>query len=429
MSLKNLPLHWKIILGMFLGILFGFLMSNFDQTGKDIISDWIKPFGTIFINALKLIAIPLILASLIKGISDLKDISKLSKMGGITITTYLITTIIAVSVGLAIVNVVKPGNSISDETRIELLNAYEGDADKKREAAAETKNSGPLQPIIDIVPSNIISAATDNKNMLQIIFFSILFGISMILIPEKKSKPLKDFFDSLNEVILKIIDLIMSFAPFGVFALLATLIVEAPKWDLLKSLLLYSITLIIGLFSLIIIYTIAVRLILNKSPNFFFKGILPAQLVAFSTSSSAATLPVTMDRVHNNLKVKKEVSSFVLPIGATINMDGTALYQGVAALFIAQLYGVDLGFNELLTIVLTATLASIGTAGVPGVGLIMLVIVLESIGLSSEIMAAGLAIIFGVDRILDMCRTTVNVSGDCMVAVIVDHFEQQSKVT
>jgi len=416
MSLKNLPLHWKIILGMFLGVLFGFLMSNFDQTGKDIISDWIKPFGTIFINALKLIAIPLILASLIKGISDLKDISKLSKMGGITITTYLITTVIAVSVGLAIVNVVKPGNSISDETRIELLNAYEDDADKKREAAAETKNSGPLQPIIDIVPSNIISAATDNKNMLQIIFFSILFGISMILIPEKKSKPLKDFFDSLNEVILKIIDLIMSFAPYGVFALLATLIVEAPKWDLLKSLLLYSITLIIGLFSLIVIYTIAVRLILNKSPNFFFKGILPAQLVAFSTSSSAATLPVTMDRVHNNLKVKKEVSSFVLPIGATINMDGTAVYQAIAAVFIAQTFGLDLSITAQLGIIVTATLASIGAAAVPSAGIIVLVIVLAQAGIPE----AGLALIFAVDRPLDMCRTVVNITGDATVSMIVD---------
>ncbi len=416
MSLKNLPLHWKIILGMFLGVLFGFLMSNFDQTGKDVISDWIKPFGTIFINALKLIAIPLILASLIKGISDLRDISKLSKMGGITITTYLITTVIAVSVGLTIVNVVKPGNSISDETRIELLNAYEDVADKKREAAAETKNSGPLQPIIDIVPSNIISAATDNKNMLQIIFFSILFGISMILIPEKKSKPLKDFFDSLNEVILKIIDLIMSFAPYGVFALLATLIVEAPKWDLLKSLLLYSITLIIGLFSLIVIYTIAVRLILNKSPNFFFKGILPAQLVAFSTSSSAATLPVTMDRVHNNLKVKKEVSSFVLPIGATINMDGTAVYQAIAAVFIAQTFGLDLSLTAQLGIIVTATLASIGAAAVPSAGIIVLVIVLAQAGIPE----AGLALIFAVDRPLDMCRTVVNITGDATVSMIVD---------
>ena len=428
MRLRNLPLHWKIILGMFLGVLFGFLMSNFDSTGKELISNWIKPFGTIFINALKLIAIPLILASLIKGISDLKDISRLSKMGGITITTYLITTVIAVSVGLAIVNIIKPGNSISDETRVELLNAYEDDADKKREAAAdkktfvrinitaETKKSGPLQPIIDIVPSNIISAATDNKNMLQIIFFSILFGISMILIPENKSKPLKDFFDSLNEVILKIIDLIMSFAPYGVFALLATLIVEAPKWDLLKSLLLYSITLIIGLFSLIVIYTIAVRLILNKSPNFFFKGILPAQLVAFSTSSSAATLPVTMDRVHNNLNVKKEVSSFVLPIGATINMDGTAVYQAIAAVFIAQTFGLDLSITAQLGIIVTATLASIGAAAVPSAGIIVLVIVLAQAGIPE----AGLALIFAVDRPLDMCRTVVNITGDATVSMMVD---------
>ena len=271
--MKKIPLHWKIIIGMILGVLFGFIMSNFNEVGKQFISDWIKPFGTIFINALKLIAIPLILASLIKGISDLKDISKLSKMGGVTITTYIITTVIAVSIGLAIVNVIKPGDSISEETRTELLSAYEDDADEKREVAKVAKNSGPLQPIIDIVPSNIINAATDNKNMLQIIFFSILFGISMILIHEKKSKPLKEFFDSLNEVILKIIDIIMNFAPYGVFALLATLIVEAPKWDLLKSLLLYSITLIIGLLLLILVYIIIVRLLLNKSPNFFIKGI------------------------------------------------------------------------------------------------------------------------------------------------------------
>jgi len=416
MNLKKLPLHWKIIMGMVLGVLFGFLMSNYGQFGKDIISDWIKPFGTIFINALKLIAIPLILASLIKGISDLKDISKLSKMGGITITTYLITTVIAVSVGLGVVNIIKPGNSISEDTRIELLNAYEDDADKKREAAAETKKSGPLQPIIDIVPSNIINAATDNKNMLQIIFFSIMFGISMILIPEKKSKPMKDFFDSLNEVILKIIDLIMSFAPYGVFALLATLIVEAPKLDLLKSLLLYSMTLIIGLFSLILIYTIAVKLILNKSPNFFFKGILPAQLVAFSTSSSAATLPVTMDRVHNNLNVEKEVSSFVLPIGATINMDGTAVYQAIAAVFIAQTFGLDLSITAQLGIIVTATLASIGAAAVPSAGIIVLVIVLAQAGIPE----AGLALIFAVDRPLDMCRTVVNITGDATVSMLVD---------
>ena len=414
--MRKIALHWKIIIGMALGILFGLLMSNFDQFGKQLISDWIKPFGTIFINCLKLIAIPLILASLIKGISDLKDITKLSKMGGVTITTYIITTVIAVSVGLVVVNIIKPGNTISEETRIELINAYEDDADKKREIAAKTKKSGPLQPIIDIVPSNIISAASDNKNMLQIIFFSIIFGISMILIPEKKAKPIKDFFDSLNEVILKIIDLIMHFAPYGVFALLATLIVEAPKWDLLKSLLLYSITLLIGLFTLICIYIVIVRLFIKKNPQFFLNGILPAQLVAFSTSSSAATLPVTMDRVHNNLNVPKEVSSFVLPIGATINMDGTAVYQAIAAVFIAQTFGLDLTLGAQLGIIVTATLASIGAAAVPSAGIIVLVIVLAQAGIPE----AGLALIFAVDRPLDMCRTVVNITGDATVSMLVD---------
>ncbi len=413
--MKNLALHWKILIGMALGVVFGLIMSNFDF-GKDFISDWIKPFGTIFINSLKLIAIPLILASLVKGISDLKDISKLSQMGGATIATYMITTVIAVSIGLIVVNVIKPGDSISDETRIELISAYESDADQKREVAATTKNSGPLQALIDVVPSNIVYAASDNKNMLQVIFFAILFGISMILIPPDKSRPIKEFFDSLNEVILKIIDLIMSFAPYGVFALLATLIVEAPKWDLLKSLLLYSMTLILGLSVLIILYVLIVKVFTGKDPNYFLKGILPAQLVAFSTSSSAATLPVTMDRVHNHLGVKEEVSSFVLPIGATINMDGTALYQAIAAVFIAQTFGLDLSLGAQLGIILTATLASIGAAAVPSAGIIVLVIVLSQAGIPE----AGLALIFAVDRPLDMCRTVVNITGDATVSMLVD---------
>jgi Na+/H+-dicarboxylate symporter len=413
--MKNLALHWKILIGMALGVGFGLIMANFEH-GKDFISDWIKPFGTIFISSLKLIAIPLILASLIKGISDLKDITKLSKMGGATIAIYMITTVIAVSIGLIVVNIIKPGESISEETRIELINAYESDADTKREVAADTKNSGPLQSLIDVVPSNIVSAASDNKNMLQVIFFSILFGISMILIPQKKSRSIKDFFDSLNEVILKIIDLIMLFAPYGVFALLATLIVEAPKWDLLKSLLLYSLTLILGLAILIMLYLIIVKIFIGKSPNFFLKGILPAQLVAFSTSSSAATLPVTMDRVHNHLGVKEEVSSFVLPIGATINMDGTALYQAIAAVFIAQTFGLDLSLGAQLGIIITATLASIGAAAVPSAGIIVLVIVLSQAGIPE----AGLALIFAVDRPLDMCRTVVNITGDATVSMLVN---------
>ena len=417
--MKKLSLHWKIIIGMFLGVAVGLIFSSING-GNIIITNWVKPFGTIFINSLKLIAIPLILASLIKGISDLKDISKLSSMGGLTITTYLTTTVIAVSIGLLVVNGFKPGNTISDETRTELVQAYSNDADQKREIAQEKKESGPLQPLVDLVPSNFLGAASDNKNMLQVIFFSILFGIAMILIPETKSKPVKSFFDSLNDVILKIIDLIMLCAPYGVFALLASLIVEAPNIDLLKSLLLYSVTLLAGLFIVIIVYLMIVKFLLRRNLKEFIDGILPAQLVAFSTSSSAATLPVTMDRVHNHLGVKKEVSSFVLPIGATINMDGTAVYQAVAAVFIAQAFGLELSLVDQLGIISTATLASIGAAAVPSAGIIVLVIVLAQAGIPE----AGLALIFAVDRPLDMFRTVVNVTGDAMVSLIVSKFQK-----
>tara|TARA_Y100001970_G_scaffold161175_1_gene197123 strand:+ start:1856 stop:3118 length:1263 start_codon:yes stop_codon:yes gene_type:complete len=417
--MKGISLHWKILIGMALGVLFGYFMSTIDG-GGDFISNWIKPFGTIFINSLKLIAIPLILASLIKGVSDLKDISKLSSMGTITITTYLTTTVIAVSVGLLLVNIVKPGDSISEKTRTELIGQYDSDAEKKRSAAAESKEAGPLQPLVDLVPSNFVAAASDNKNMLQVIFFSILFGISMILIPPNKAKPIKDFFDSFNEVVLKIIDIIMMFAPYGVFGLLAALIVEAPNADLLKSLLMYSVTLLLGLLLMIIIYLVIVKLLTGRNPISFLKAILPAQLVAFSTSSSAATLPVTMDRVQNHLKIEKEVSSFVLPIGATINMDGTAVYQAVAAVFIAQTFGLDLSFTAQLGIISTATLASIGAAAVPSAGIIVLVIVLAQAGIPE----AGLALIFAVDRPLDMCRTVVNITGDATVSTIVSKFQK-----
>ena len=413
--MKDLPLHWKIILGMFLGVIFGIIFSQFDF-GKGLITDFIKPFGTIFIKLLKLIAIPLILASLIKGISDIKDLSKLSKMGSRTIGIYLITTIVAVTVGLVVVNIFKPGNQISSDTRVELINAYSSDANEKKEIAVEQSQKGPLQPLIDLVPENIFYATTENKNMLQIIFFSILFGLGLTLIPEKDSIPVKKFIDSFNSVILKLIDLIMKTAPLGVFALLASLVVEAPSWNLFKALAFYSITLVCGLIFLIILYVFFTYIYVKKKPNEFIKGISPAQLLAFSTSSSAATLPVTIDCVEKRLGVKKEVSSFVLPIGATVNMDGTSLYQAVAAVFIAQAFGIDLTFSAQLGIILTATLASIGTAAVPSAGIVMLVIVLSQAGIPE----AGLALIFAVDRPLDMCRTVVNVTGDAMVSMIVD---------
>jgi proton glutamate symport protein len=412
--MKKLALHWKILIGMALGVLVGFLTTNIDG-GKEIIQDWIKPFGNIFINSLKLIAVPLILASLIKGVSDLKDISKLSKMGGRTIGTYIITTIISVSIGLAVVNIIQPGKSITEETRTQLVESYKGDADKKISAAEQQKSAGPLKALEDLVPENIFKAASDNGNMLQVIFFAIFLGLGLILIPEKKARPVKQFFDSFNEVILKLIDLIMLAAPYGVFALLAALVVESPSADLFKALGWYAFCVILGLSLMIMVYAIIVYVFTKKTPKFFFNGIGPAQLLAFSTSSSAATLPVTMERVEEHLGVEEEVTSFVLPIGATINMDGTSLYQAVAAVFIAQAFGMDLSFGVQLGIIATATLASIGSAAVPGAGMVMLVIVLAQAGIPE----AGLALIFAIDRPLDMCRTTVNVTGDAAVSMLI----------
>jgi len=412
--MKRLALHWQILIGMFVGILIGLLFTQFSW-GKTFISDWIKPFGSIFINSLKLIAVPLILASLIKGVSDLKDISSLSKMGMRTIVTYIITTVVAVSIGLGIVNLIKPGNSIDEETRTELLDAYAGDAETKKKAAIERKESGPLKALEDLVPDNIFGAASSNSNMLQVIFFAIFFGVGLILIPDDKSKPVKDFFDGFNEVILKMIDIIMLAAPFGVFALMAALIVEAPSSDLIIALLYYSLSVVIGLALMICFYMLIVKAFTGRSPSFFINGISPAQLLAISTSSSAATLPVTMERVEEHLGVHRQVSSFVLPIGATINMDGTSLYQAVAAVFIAQAFGMDLSLGAQLGIIATATLASIGSAAVPGAGMVMLVIVLGQAGIPE----AGLALIFAMDRPLDMLRTSVNVTGDAAVSMLV----------
>ncbi|MFV8225796.1 dicarboxylate/amino acid:cation symporter [Christiangramia aquimixticola] len=412
--MKNLALHWQILIGMAAGVAFGLLMTNFSW-GAEFVGDWIKPFGNIFINSLKLIAVPLILASLIKGISDLKDISKLSKMGTRTIATYVITTVIAVSIGLLMVNLIAPGKAISEETRSDLIASYEGDASVRISDAQKQKDAGPLQALEDLVPSNIFAAASDNGNMLQVIFFAIFFGLGLILIPEKTAKPVKDFFDGFNEVILKLIDLIMLAAPYGVFALLAALIVESPSADLFAALAMYALTVLIGLALMIGVYILLVWVFTKNTPSFFLNGIGPAQLLAFSTSSSAATLPVTMERVEEHMGVSKEVTSFVLPIGATINMDGTSLYQAVAAVFIAQAFGMDLSLGAQLGIIMTATLASIGSAAVPGAGMVMLVIVLAQAGIPE----AGLALIFAVDRPLDMCRTTVNVTGDAAVSLMV----------
>lgn len=418
--MKKWPLHWKILLGMVLGIGFGIVLTQMEG-GVDFSSKFIKPFGTIFIKLLKLIAIPLIVASLIKGISDLKNISKFRNIGLRTIITYVVTTVIAISIGLLLVNLLKPGEGIDQDTINTLTSTYANDSNvqSKISEAGRQKSSGPLQFIEDMVPDNAIGAMSNNSLMLQVIFFTIFLGISMLLVGEKQAEPLKKIFDSLNSVVLKMVDLIMLSAPFAVFALLTNVVVSSDNPELLLALFKYAIVVLIGLLLMVVFYALVIMVYTKKSPFWFLSKISPAQLLAFSTSSSAATLPVTMERVEEHLGVDKEVSSFVLPVGATINMDGTSLYQAVAAVFIAQALGFELTFADQLTIVVTALMASIGSAAVPGAGMVMLVIVLESIGFPADKLAVGLALIFAVDRPLDMCRTVINVTGDAAVSMFV----------
>ncbi len=459
--MRKLELHWQILIGMVLGILFAFtlLMTGWGKeeiilqiipagesimhkvtdgvvvheqilTEEKIISatrarkfvgDWIAPFGTIFIKLLKLIAIPLILASLIKGISDLKDISKFKNIGVRTILIYIGTTTVAILIGLILVNVLQPGEGVSEETIAKLTETFASDSEvtSKLMEADKQRNAGPLKFLEDMVPDNAINAFGNNQLMLQVIFFTIFMGISMLLIGEKRAKPLKDFFDSLNDVVLKMVDLIMLTAPYAVFALLANVIVSSSDPEILLALLKYAGVVVTGLILMIVFYCILLSVFAKKNPFWFLKQLSPAQLLAFSTSSSAATLPVTMERVEEHIGVDKEVSSFVLPVGATINMDGSSLYQAVAAVFIAQALSFDLPLTEQLIIVLTALLASIGTAAVPGAGMVMLVIVLESVGFPADKYAVGLALIFAIDRPLDMLRTVVNITGDATVSTIV----------
>lgn len=417
--MKKLALHWKIIIGMVLGIIFGFIMNSYDV--QQFVTDWIAPFGKIFINLLKLIAVPLILASLIKGISDLKDISKIRDMGLRTIVIYIGTTLVAIVIGLSIVNFVKPGTGMPQETLEKIKMKYENDAgvtDKLVKASAQ-QDAGPLQALVDIFPSNIFQSMADAK-MLQVIFFALFVGICLLLIGEKKAKPMVDIFDSLNEVVMKMVDVIMHFAPYAVFALMANVIIAFDDTEILVKLLQYALCVVGGLILMIGFYLILIKVFTKKSPLWFLSKISPAQLLAFSTSSSAATLPVTMERVEEHIGVDKEVSGFVLPVGATVNMDGTSLYQGIAAVFIMQvIWPEGLTFTNQLVIVATALLASIGSAAVPSAGMVMLVIVLESIGFPPELLPIGLALIFAVDRPLDMCRTVVNVTGDATVSMIV----------
>ena len=419
-------LHWQIILGLLLGLLYGVFAAG--QGWGSFTAAWIKPFGTIFITALKLIAVPLVLASLITGVASLSDLRKLSRIGGKTIGIYILTTAIAVTIGVLLADIIQPGATFSPELRDDLVGAFSSDVEARQESAAAVGDRGPLQFLVDAVPGNVFAAFSDNSNMLQVVVVAILIGIGLVQVPKEKGAPVLAFFEGLNEVVIKLVDVVMLLAPIGVFALLADTIVSVAGDDpgrilsLLSGLGVYMAVVLGGLaLHTVVVYPTLLKLFTPLSLKTFFQGIGPAQLVGFSTSSSGATLPVTMERCEEKLGVSEEVSSFVLPLGATINMDGTALYQAVATLFIAQAFNLDLGMGAQLTIVLTAVLASIGTAAVPGAGIIMLVIILEAVGVP----AAGIALILGVDRILDMCRTVTNVTGDATIACVIAASEGQ----
>ncbi len=418
--------HWRILTALALGLLYG-VVAALAGWGQ-FTSDWIAPFGAIFFRMLLLVAVPLVLASLITGIASLSDLNKLSRIGGKTIAIYLATTLVAVVVGLTLVNLLTPGRVVPDSVRVSLQETYAGDVATREEAAAEVRQRGPLQPLVDMVPDNIVSAGSDNRRMLNVVFIAMLFGVALMLIPKDQAAPMLAIFASLNAVIIKIVELVILFAPIGVFGLIADTITRvagdspADVPQLLGALGFYCLTVLIGLaVQMFVTYPLLLRVFTPLRLKQFYSGVFPAQLVAFSTSSSAATLPVTMKCAHKNLGVSEEVASFVLPLGATVNMDGTGLYQAVAAVFIAQTLGIPLDLQAQLTIVFVALLASIGTAAVPSAGVVMLVVILEAIGVP----AAGIALILGVDRVLDMSRTAANVTGDVTVAAIVAASEAQ----
>jgi Na+/H+-dicarboxylate symporter len=419
-------LHWQIIFGLVLGLAYGVVAAM--QGWGGFTASWVAPFGTIFLNLLKLIAVPLVLASLVVGVTSLQDVSKIGRIGGKTLGIYIGTTVVALTVGLVLVNVLEPGTAVPVEMQEQLTETYQGEVEERQGFAQDAQNRGPLQPIVDMVPANFFNAAADNGNMLQVVFVALLIGIGLLLIPKDKAQPLIDVFDGLNALVIRVVELIMLTAPVGVFALIADAITSIVGDDpsnlvsLLGALGYYCVTVVLGLAVMVfVVYPALLVLFTKRTVPSFFRGIAPAQLVAFSTSSSGATLPVTMECAEKNLGVSEEVSSFVLPLGATINMDGTALYQAVAAVFIAQVLGIDLTIAAQLNIVFIAVLASIGTAAVPSAGIVMLVVILESVGVPS----AGIALILGVDRPLDMLRTMNNVTGDATVASIVAASEDE----
>jgi proton glutamate symport protein len=427
---KRQPLatHWRILIGLVCGLIVGLTLNVAGPAieraaGEALVLRVVVDFvvrlntfiGEVFLRGLRFIAVPIVLCSLVVGAASLNDLKKLSRIGGRTIVIYLFTTSLAITIGLLLGNLFRPGAFVPQAARDLLVGDGLDAAAKKIESAAAPDM---WQTLLEVLPTNPFAALAEG-NMLQVVAAALAVGISLTLIPEQKAKPVIALFDALNLVVIKLVQVIMLLAPVAVFSLMAG-VTATLGFDVLGALLVYSLVVVGGLALMVFgVYAAGVRFVAGVGLRRFFKAIAPAQLLAFSSSSSSATLPVTMDCLHNRLGASDEVTSFVLPLGATINMDGTALYQGVAAIFIAQVYGIDLSFSQQLTIVLTATLASIGTAGVPGVGIVMLVIVLQSVGMPPDVMAGGIAMIFGVDRLLDMCRTVTNVTGDAMVTAVI----------
>jgi len=460
--MKKIPLHIKIILAMILGVLWA-LVSGALGWNKFTI-DWIDPFGIIFINCLKFIAIPLVLFSIIGGVAGLGDVRQLGRIGAKTLGLYLLTTVASVTLGLSLVNLLKPGkNTLENSNRLryeiwaesedipikdgknllananpELIKKIEASLDEEKSGSeyqkmmsknqnAKTKKTGPLQPLVDIVPENLIAAFSSSKLMLQVIFFALFFGIALSLMQTDGSRQIHSFFNSMGDVFIKMVNMIMALSPFFVFCLMAGVLAKIANTPselltLFQTLGLYALVVVLGLALLLFGFYPLMQRVFGVKFGYreFFNKMSPAQFLAFSTSSSAATLPVTIKCVQEGLKVPKKVSDFVLPIGATVNMDGTSLYQAIAVIFLAQFHGVDLSVSQQLGIVATTTLASIGSAAVPSAGLIMLMFVLNSVGLNPM----WIVIIYPIDRILDMCRTVINVSSDATVAAIVAKSEK-----
>ncbi len=420
---QSFPLYLQILFGMIAGIGMGLLALWLD--GTVLVTHWIRPWGQLFIRLLQLIAIPLVFTSLIKGVTGLKDVSTFSRIGGKTVLFYLGTTTVAVLLGLALGLLVRPGALVNRDQVAEMEESYRSIVAEKKQTAEQTHDQGPLTFLNDIVPANIVDAAGDNSKMLQVIFFALFFGVAAITLPSEKVRPVIAVIDGLNDIILKMVDYIIRLAPYGVAALMAALIVDFQgDASIFGALAVYALTVATGLFLVAyLFYPALIRCFTRMPIRHFVRVMFPVQLFAFTTSSSAVTLPVTLDAVEHKLGVSRDVASFVLPVGTTINMDGTSCYQAIAILFIAQVLGIDLTIGQMGVVLIMTILSSIGTPAIPGGSYVILTMVLTSVGIPPE----GLALILGIDRPLDMLRTSVNVTGDAAVATIVDTYNSKSR--